>query len=200
MLPIRRGRSIFPLAAHPLQSRPVRKIFDDPRNQSPEVMQSDLSIDERVIVALRRITRAVDIHSDFLQRNFGLTGPQLTTLRVINRLQPVSAGELAKSANFNRGTLTGILDRLEANGFVSRNRYSPDRRSVILKLTAAGRRILDEAPYLLRDRFLEELNRMATLEQTALLNMLEKTANLMEADSPGEVPGNDTPGTRDDAV
>jgi DNA-binding MarR family transcriptional regulator len=160
-------------------------------------MQSDLTIDERVIIALRRITRAVDIHSDFLQRNFGLTGPQLTILRVINRLQPVSAGELARSANFNRGTLSGILDRMEANGFVSRNRYSPDRRSVILKLTAAGRRVLAEAPYLLRDRFLYELNRMAASEQAALLKTLEQTASLMEADSPGEIPPGEIPG--DDA-
>jgi DNA-binding MarR family transcriptional regulator len=157
----------------------------------------NLAIDERVIIALRRITRAVDIHSDFMQRNFGLTGPQLTILRVVNRLQPVSAGELAKSANFNRGTLTGILDRLEANGFVSRSRLPADRRSVILKLTAEGKRILDEAPFLLRDRFLEELNRMSAAEQTDMLNTLEKTASLMEADSPGEVAGNDAPSTPD---
>jgi DNA-binding MarR family transcriptional regulator len=149
-------------------------------------MHSDLTIEERVIIALRRITRAVDIHSDFLQRNFGLTGPQLTTLRVISRLQPVSAGDLAKSANFNRGTLTGILDRLEANGFISRNRYAPDRRSVILKLTAAGKRILAEVPYLLRDRFLQELNQMAADEQAAFLKTLEQTATFMEADSPVE--------------
>src|SRR5258708_6526989 len=166
-------RSHFSLERDSLQSR---------------VMQNDLSIDERVIIALRRITRAVDIHSDYMQRNFGLTGPQLTILRVINRLQPVSAGELAKSANFNRGTLTGILDRLEANGFVSRNRLAADRRSVILKLTAAGKRVLDEAPFLLRDSFLEELNQMSAAEQTNLLHTLEKTASLMEADSPGESP------------
>jgi DNA-binding MarR family transcriptional regulator len=161
-------------------------------------MHSDLSIEEQVIIAIRRITRAVDIHSDYMQRNFGLTGPQLTILRVIHRLQPVSAGELAKSANFNRGTLTGILDRLEANGFVSRNRYAPDRRSVILKLTAAGRRVLAEAPYLLRTRFLEELNRMTAPEQAALLNTLEQTARLMEADSPGEISESDTPSARDE--
>ena len=169
--------SHFPRGNHSLQSR---------------VMQNDLSIDERVIIALRRITRAVDIHSDYMQRNFGLTGPQLTILRVISRLQPLSAGELAKSANFNRGTLTGILDRLEANGFVSRNRLPSDRRSVILKLTAAGKRILDEAPFLLRDRFQEELNRMSPAEQAAMLTTLEKTASLMEADSPGEATGTDT--------
>jgi len=162
-------------------------------------MAGDLPIDERVIIAIRRITRAVDIHSDFLQRNFGLTGPQLTILRVINRLQPVSAGELARSANFNRGTLTGILVRLEVNGFVSRHSDPPDRRMVILKLTAAGRRVLAEAPYLLRDRFLEELNRMSAPEQAALLKTLEQTASLMEADSPGEIPEDNPHGADDKA-
>ena len=68
----------------------------------------------------------------------------------------------------------------------------PDRRSVILKLTAAGRRVLAEAPYLLRTHFLDELNRMAPPEQTALLTTLEHTASLMEADSPGEVAAENT--------
>src|SRR6516165_2931601 len=130
-------------------------------------MSEELTIEERVIIALRRITRAVDIHSDFMQRNFGITGPQLTILRVINRLEPVSAGELARSANFNRGTLSGILDRLETHGFVKRHRSPPDRRTVILKLTAAGKRVLAEAPYLLRSHFLHELERMADPEQAA---------------------------------
>jgi|GEM_PF-2079919 len=182
----RTSRSHFPRGSDSLQSR---------------VMDHELSIDERVIIALRRITRAVDIHSDYMQRNFRLTGPQLTILRVINRLQPVSAGELAKSANFNRGTLTGILDRLEANEFVSRTRLPSDRRSVILELTAEGKRVLDEAPFLLRDQFLEELNRMSSDEQAALLTTLEKTASLMEADSPGEVAESDmtaeSPSTKD---
>ena len=150
-------------------------------------MRDALSMDERTIIALRRITRAVDIHSDFMQRNFGISGPQLTILRVISRLKPVSAGELARAANFNRGTLTGILDRLEENGFVRRRRLHSDRRTVMLTLTAAGKRILTEAPYLLREHFLQELDRMSPVEQSALLNTLELTATLMEADSPGEV-------------
>jgi DNA-binding MarR family transcriptional regulator len=149
-------------------------------------MPDELTIEERVIIAIRRITRAVDIHSDFMQRNFGITGPQLTILRVIKRLEPVSAGELAKAANFNRGTLSGILDRLESNDFVKRRRSPPDRRTVILKLTAEGKRVLAEAPYLLRDHFLKELNQMVAEEQAALLKTLEKTASLMEADSPDE--------------
>jgi DNA-binding MarR family transcriptional regulator len=151
-------------------------------------MQKHLTLEERVIVALRRITRSVDMHSDFMQRNFGLTGPQLTILRVIKRLQPISAGELARTANFNPGTLTGIFDRLEANGFISRKRHAPDRRTVILRLTAAGNRVLAEAPFLLRQHCLDALDAMPADEQAALLNAVERLAHLMEADSPIAAP------------
>jgi DNA-binding MarR family transcriptional regulator len=154
-------------------------------------MQKSLTLEERVIVALRRITRSVDIHSDFMQRHFGLTGPQLTILRVIKRLQPISAGELARTANFNPGTLTGIFDRLEANGFISRKRHAPDRRTVILRLTAAGNRVLAQAPFLLRQHCLDALDAMPADEQAALLNAVERLAHLMEADSPIAAPSPD---------
>ncbi|MBS0262726.1 MAG: MarR family transcriptional regulator [Planctomycetes bacterium] len=158
-------------------------------------MSDELALDERVIIALRRITRAVDIHSDFMQRNFGITGPQLTILRVIDRLEPLSAGDLAKSANFNRGTLSGVLDRLESRGFVKRHRAPPDRRTVTLKMTAAGKQVLAEAPYLLRNHFLDALNRMTPVEQSSLLQTLEQTACLMEADSPDDQPVPPPPAT-----
>jgi len=156
-------------------------------------MQSGLTLEERLIVALRRITRSVDMHSDYLQRNFGLTGPQLTILRVIKRLEPIFVGDVARSANFNPGTLTGIVDRLEASDFVSRKRQAPDRRSVILRLTAAGDRVLADVPFLLRDRCLQSLEAMPAADQANLLNALEHLAQLMEADSPIAAPESDQP-------
>ena len=98
-------------------------------------MPNNLNVEEQLILALRRITRAVDIHSSSLQREFGLTGPQLTALRVIQTLQPVSAGVLARTANIGYATLTGILDRLEKQGFAIRTRDADDRRTVIVTVT-----------------------------------------------------------------
>jgi DNA-binding MarR family transcriptional regulator len=163
-------------------------------------MQKRLTLEERLIVALRRITRSVDTHSDFMQRNFGLTGPQLTILRVINRLQPISAGEVARSSNFNPGTLTGILARLEANGFISRRRRAPDRRTVILQSTAAGNRVLAEAPFLLRQHCLDAIADMPAAEQATLLNSLEHFAQLMEVDSPIAAPNPDQPPSNVDTI
>jgi DNA-binding MarR family transcriptional regulator len=147
-------------------------------------MTNDLTFEEQFIVALRRITRAADIHSHLLQRKFGVTGPQLSTLRVIQRLQPVSAGGLARAAHIGYATLTGILDRLEANGHVTRKRDPADRRTAVLTITKAGKRLLASAPSLLQTRLLETLKRMPEADRTALLDALRKVGGLMEAESP----------------
>lgn len=146
-------------------------------------MPNYLSVQEQVIVALRRITRAADIHSHLLQRDFGITGPQLTTLRVVRRLQPVSTGALARAACIGYATQTGILDRLEERGYVTRTRQPADRRTIIVKMTKAGEQLLDMAPSLLQPRFRDELQRMSELDRTTLLNTLLQVAGLMEAES-----------------
>jgi DNA-binding MarR family transcriptional regulator len=150
-------------------------------------MQSPLTIEEQVIVALRRITRAADIHSHLLQRDFGVTGPQLSTLRVVHRLQPVSTGALARAAYIGYATLTGILDRLEEHGYVTRTRDPADRRTVILKMTSAGEKLLASAPSLLQNRLRDELKRMSEAESSALLKSLTQVAALMEAERPDEL-------------
>jgi len=150
-------------------------------------MHSNLTTEEKVIVALRRITRAADIHSHLLQRDYGVTGPQLSTLRVIHRLQPVSTGALARSACIGYATLTGILDRLEERGYVTRARDPADRRTVILNMTDEGSRLLASAPSLLQTRLRDELLRMPPDEQSVLLGSLLRVADLMEADGPAEL-------------
>ena len=50
-------------------------------------MQSGLPLEEQVIAALRRITRAIDLHSRLLLQKSGLTIPQLAALQAIQRLR-----------------------------------------------------------------------------------------------------------------
>ena len=44
-------------------------------------MPHTLSLEDQVIVALRRISRAIDLHSHFLVQRYGMTAPQLAALR-----------------------------------------------------------------------------------------------------------------------
>ena len=64
-------------------------------------MESNLALDleDRIVAAIRRLMRAVDLHSRRLVDEFGLTGPQLATLQEAARLGPVSASALARKSS-----------------------------------------------------------------------------------------------------
>lgn len=145
-------------------------------------MSSLLSLEDQVIVALRRITRAIDLHSRGLMQQIGLTAPQLAALQAIARLQPITGGALAKSIHLSQATLTGILTRLENRDLVSRARSGSDRRTVVVELTADGRAVLETAPSLLQDCFRRELLKLREWEQTQMLSTLQRIASMMDAE------------------
>ncbi|WP_339727451.1 MarR family transcriptional regulator [uncultured Gimesia sp.] len=163
---------------------------------------SPLSIEDQVLVALRRITRAIDLHSRGLMQEIGLTAPQLASLQTIARMQPITVGALAKSIHLSQATMTGILSRLEARNLVSRSRRGTDKRTVVVELTEEGRAVLKNAPSLLQDRFRRELLRLQEWEQTQMLSTLQRIAYMMDAEdldaSPVLSAGEVTPTTEEE--
>lgn len=145
-------------------------------------MSTLLSLEDQVIVALRRITRAIDLRSRGLMQQIGLTAPQLASLQAIARLQPITGGALAKSIHLSQATLTGILTRLENRNLVSRTRSGSDRRTVVVELTEDGRAVLESAPSLLQDSFRRELLKLHEWEQTQMLATLQRIASMMDAE------------------
>lgn len=145
-------------------------------------MSNHLSLEDQVIAALRRITRAIDLHSRLLLKKSGLTAPQLTALQAILRLQPVTVGALAREIHLGHATVTGILTRMEDRGLVVRSRGSHDRRSVLVELTVEGDRIVKEAPSPLQERFHHELSRLQEWERTMILATLQRIASMMDAE------------------
>lgn len=146
-------------------------------------MQQWLSLEEQVIAALRRITRAIDLHSRELVQQIGLTSPQLAALRAVEKLEPITTGELAKSIHLSQATLTGILSRLESRSLVSRSRLGSDKRSVVICLLPAGKEILQRAPSLLQEQFHRELMKLQYWEQTQMLATLQRIGSMMDVDA-----------------
>jgi len=143
---------------------------------------STLRLEDQVLAALRRITRAIDLHSRGLMQEVGLTAPQLAALLAVDRLQPIRAGALARSIHLSQATVTGILTRLESRALISRVRNDADRRSVVVELTEQGRVVLASAPSLLQDRFRRELLMLQEWEQTQMLSTLQRIASMMDAE------------------
>ncbi|MEZ5980078.1 MAG: MarR family transcriptional regulator [Planctomycetota bacterium] len=134
-----------------------------------------------IVAALRRIIRAVDLHSRQLQDACGLTGPQLLLLREVERHGALTPAAAADRLHLSRATVTGIVARLHARGLVHREPSVTDGRSVELRVTALGAQVLAQAPSPLDRRFLAELERTSDADQLALLASLDRVASMMHA-------------------
>lgn len=138
-------------------------------------------LEDQWVVALQRISRAVDLHSRSLFQRHGLTAPQLAALRAAAENRPATVSRVARAIHLSLPTVTGIFDRLEKRQLVTRKRKGEDRRSVVVEPTVEGRRLLDSAPSLLQDRFRRQLAELPAWEQTRMLSVLQRMATMMES-------------------
>ena len=107
--------------------------------------KSDLSIDEKVLMAIVRAAELFKKESGAIFKNYGLTFSQYNVLRVLdaskngqNRITNVRNIMLVSGAR-----ITGLAKRLEKNGFLLRKYHPHDERIKILKITAKGRETLN---------------------------------------------------------
>ncbi len=77
----------------------------------------------------------------------GLTYPQYLVLLVLWETDAVSVSDLGTRLFLDSGTLTPLLKRMEAAGWVTRLRAVDDERRVIVSLTAAGRALRRKAQH-----------------------------------------------------
>jgi DNA-binding MarR family transcriptional regulator len=137
---------------------------------------------DNVLIALRRVIRATDLHSKQLVKSSGLTTPQILLLHSIRDKGKVSVGELANSISLSQATVTSILDRLEKRGFIYRERSEIDRRKVHTYLTDAGEETSKNAPKLLQESFIRQFRDLQEWEQTMIISSLERIALMMDAE------------------
>jgi DNA-binding MarR family transcriptional regulator len=140
-----------------------------------------ISLEDQIVIALRRISQAIDVWSRQLWQEYGLTAPQLATLREILAGENTTPGTLATVLHLSQPTVTGILGRLEQRGLIRRDRSSTDRRSVVATVTEQGKELAANAPPLLRDRFRRELRQLPDVDQEQLLAVLTRVATMMHA-------------------
>lgn len=136
---------------------------------------------DQVLISLRRIIRAIDLHSKRLERESGLTGPQLLLLRLIANAGQLTAGVIAREVSLSQATVTAIIDRLEQKGLLQRLRNTEDKRKVMLSLTLAGEAALAKAPPLLQESFITRFDRLEEWEQSLILSSLQRLGEMMNA-------------------
>jgi DNA-binding MarR family transcriptional regulator len=134
----------------------------------------------QVLVELRKITQFSNLHSRWLFKSTGLTGPQLMVLREIAANEGIAASEIAKAISLSPSTLTGVLKRLEKRHLITRAHSPKDRRKVLLETTPAGDAVLATEPSLMQESFVDGFSELQKWEQTMILTVLRRLVALME--------------------
>lgn len=140
-----------------------------------------MELSVQVLIQIRRIIRAIDLHSRRSLQRYGLSGPQLVVLRALHDLGEMPGGRLAEAVSLSHATLVGILRRLDALGLVQKRRSVRDRRRVPISLTDKGRALVADAPPLLQESFVERFNELEDWERSQILASLQRIVALMEA-------------------
>lgn len=137
---------------------------------------------EQLLISLRQVIRAIDIHSKQLNKKSGLTGPQLMVITKIAQLDGPMAKQVAQDINLSPATVTSIVDRLEAKGLVVRKRSQLDKRKVELYLSESGAVLFQNAPKPLQEHFIKRYQALDSWEQSQLLSSVERIASMMDAE------------------
>ncbi|MBM3270369.1 MAG: MarR family transcriptional regulator [Candidatus Sericytochromatia bacterium] len=143
--------------------------MNDPRYPVPE--------EESLLPVFRALARAVQAAEREMSRfvaDLGLTPSQFDVLATLGDTAGLPFKVLSARSLITGGTLTPVLDRLEAKGLVDRCKDASDQRKVIVKLTPAGQALYRQAFLPFVDHMRARTSALAPAEQAQLVALLEK--------------------------
>lgn len=91
-----------------------------------------------VVAAIRLLARALDDYRHSVGHRLHLGVPEIVTLAELLHRAPLRARDIGRRTGLTQGSVTALLDRLEARGFVTRHRPEENKRIIAVELTAAG--------------------------------------------------------------
>lgn len=154
-------------------------MIGSPSQKTRETRNTEVS---GIVNSVRRIHNALDCYSRKLMQDFGITGPQLGVLRLLNRQPGLSLKELSGQIYLHASTVSGIVERLVVSGHVTRRRSTIDRRAVVLELTRQGEKTLRETPPSGFGLMMAELQKLSLPELRRVHRSLKTLSRLMRVE------------------
>ena len=148
------------------------------RSEMPKQLTRSAAISE-IMQSLRQIFRAIQDYSQEVSKEFGITGPQLWALKIISADGRLSLGELTQKIYLHPSTVSGIVDRLEKKGYVSRDRGREDRRVVTVHLTPEGKKLVKKAPNPIQGKMVYGLRKLERRKLDSIYDSVQKLVQIM---------------------
>jgi len=134
-----------------------------------------------IIDNLRRVFQVVNAQSKKVEKETGLTGPQLWAIKTIAQEAPIMVSEIARHMYLHPATVVGVLDRLEKQGLVARIRSTEDRRVVRVELTGKGRDLVKKAPEVAQGLLVEGLEKLSISRLKNISQGLDQMVDILGA-------------------
>jgi MarR family transcriptional regulator, 2-MHQ and catechol-resistance regulon repressor len=99
----------------------------------------------RSVRLLAECLQGFERHSNVAVRQSGLTPAQFDIVATLGNTSGMTVKHLGERTLITKGTLTGVIDRLEQKGLVARQRCADDKRSFLVILTAQGEQVFADA-------------------------------------------------------
>jgi len=136
-----------------------------------------------IMQSLRQIFRAIQDYSQEVSKEFGITGPQLWALKIISADGRLSLGQLTQKMYLHPSTVSGVVDRLEKKGYVSRDRDREDRRVVTVHLTPEGKKLVKQAPNPIQGKMVYGLRKLERRKLDSIYDSAQKLVQIMAVQS-----------------
>jgi MarR family transcriptional regulator, organic hydroperoxide resistance regulator len=136
-----------------------------------------------IVDSIRLLQGAGQRQSREFVRKHGITGQQLGALRIVSLSPRISLGELGERMFLHISTVSGIVDRLERKGYVTRERDGEDRRVVHLNVTADGRRVIRRTPLAGMGLLIHTIDQLPAGRLRDILKGLKLLLGVMKIDS-----------------
>lgn len=135
-----------------------------------------------ILIKIRKIVRSINLESKKIQKEYGVSIPQILCLNYLNQSENYQAtqGEIRKFLHLNSSTISGIINRLEIKGLVARLPKLGDKRTVTISLTSKGNKLLEQIPSLLHEQLSDKLKLLDPNELKNLENSLELLIGLLD--------------------
>jgi MarR family transcriptional regulator, 2-MHQ and catechol-resistance regulon repressor len=132
---------------------------------------------------LRELVRSYQAFESFSVphiRSMQLTSPQFDVIATLGNQPAMTCKDLGKKTLITKGTLTGVLDRLEIKKLIVRQTNDEDGRSQKIALTASGQSIFEQA-FPSHIKHLEKaFNQLTTQEMADLTDLLKRLRDALE--------------------
>jgi DNA-binding MarR family transcriptional regulator len=134
-------------------------------------MAVDPSIDT-IIADFRATMSELKCASSERLLRLGVSMAQLNIMYILHRNGEMTMSHLADVLNVSFSSATGLIDRMEERDFIERSRVPEDRRIVVVRLTAAGRDLLEEIDTLSADLLRRVLTRLDAPQLDAMAHAI----------------------------